>query len=105
MKKVLVLTLVLSVVGGSGAAEACLSKDKAVSTDIVLTAPAVTVFEIQADAGSTYIVCVETVSQPSDKKDDDAKYAAIIGLLPEPITIVMLGLCGFMLRRRKNTYR
>ncbi|MFH1371231.1 MAG: PEP-CTERM sorting domain-containing protein [Planctomycetota bacterium] len=77
----------------------------AASDNILLTASAVTVFEIQDDAGPTYIVCLETASQPSDKMTDRVTYAAIADSLPEPMTIAMLGLSGFALGRRKTTHR
>jgi hypothetical protein len=113
MKRVLVSMLVLSVVEGlaaraSAEAEAGIwypPNDDAVSDNILLTASAVAVLEIQDDAGSTYIVCLETATQPSYKMADRATYTTIADSLPEPTTIAMLGLCGFMLGRRKMTSR
>jgi hypothetical protein len=106
MEKILILTLVLSVVVGltATAAEACPQNDNAVSNDIVLTASTVTVFEIQDESGSAYIVYLEAASQPSDEKVDGTAHTAVAELLPEPITLAMLGLCGFMLSRRKTTH-
>jgi hypothetical protein len=108
MKRILILTLVLSVVAGltSTAKEAVRPQnDNAASNDIVLTASAVTVFEIQEDSSSAYLVCLENAKQKSHQKAETETHASITSLLPEPITLAMLGLCGFTLRRRKAMSR
>lgn len=113
MKRVLALMFILSVAEGSVATtvvgtEAGMWYPPNVNTasdDILLTASAVTIIEIQDDAGLAYIVCLETATQPSDKMTDRATYTTIANLLPEPTAIAMLGLCGLMLGRRKTTHR
>jgi hypothetical protein len=118
MKKLMSLILVLSVVEGLVAtAEAGteaglwyppLARPRqqagppnvnAASDNVLLTASAVTVFEIQDDAGPTYVVCLESATQPSDKMTDGVKYATITSLLPEPTTIAVLGLAGLLFHR------
>jgi hypothetical protein len=109
MKKVLVSIMVLSLVEATAAgAEAGIwhpTNDKAVPGNVLLTATAVTVFEIQTNGTPTYILCLENAAQPSDKMTIGVKYAAIANLLPEPATIALLGLSGFLMRRRKITSR
>jgi hypothetical protein len=113
MKRVLVSMLALSVVEGLAARASAEAEAEiwyppnvnAASDNILLTASAVTVFEIQDDAGPTYIVCLEPATQTSYKMTDRVTYTTIANSLPEPTTIAMLGLCGFMLGRRKTTPR
>jgi hypothetical protein len=118
MKRVLVSMLILSVVEGLVAtAEAGteagiwyppLARPRqqagppnvnAASDNVLLTASAVTVFEIQDDAGPTYIVCLESATQPSDKPAERVTYTSITSLLPEPTTIAVLGLAGLLFHR------
>ena len=113
MKKLLILILVLNAVEGMVATPAVGTEAgmwyppnvNTASDNVLFTASAVTVFEIQDDAGPTYIVCLETATQPSYKMADRTTYATIANSLPEPTTIAMLGLCGLMLGRRKTTSR
>lgn len=107
MKRVLVSMLVLSVV--EGMAQGLIADTQAriwyppnvnaASDNVLLTASAVTVFEIQDDAGPTYILCLESAAQPSDKMTGGVKYATITSLLPEPTTIAVLGLAGLLFHR------
>ena len=111
MNKVLISMLVLSVVKGMiatpiSATEAgiwYLPNENTGSDNALLTASAVTVFEIQADTAPTYILCLENAEQPSYKMTDGVKYATIGSLMPEPATIALLGFSGFLMRRRKTT--
>jgi hypothetical protein len=113
MKRVLVSMLVLSVVEGLVATPAVGTEAgiwyplnvNAASDNVLLTASAVTVFEIQDAAGPTYIVCLESAAQPSDKPAERVTYTSITSLLPEPATIALLGFSGFLMRRRKMTSR
>jgi len=122
MKKLLISIMVLGVVEGMVATtpvgteeeiwypplarprqQAGPQNDNASSDDILLTASSITVIEIQGDSSSAYLVCLETAKQTSYKMADRVTHASIANLLPEPITIAMLGICGFTLRRRKMT--
>ncbi len=112
MKKVLISMLVLGVpvlsaverveAAGAEAGIRRPSNEIAVSDNIVLTASAVTVFEIQDNSGSVYIVCLEEAVQPPGKPDERVTNTAIINWLPEPTTVALLGLSGFLMRRRKT---
>jgi hypothetical protein len=107
MKKLMSLILVLSAVEGlvaraAAGAEAGMwypTNGNCASDNILLTASAVTVFEIQDDAGPAYILCLENAAQPSDKMTDGVKYTTITSLLPEPTTIAVLGLAGLLFHR------
>lgn len=69
------------------------------SDNILFTASSVTVFEIQDDAGPTYIVCLESAAQPPYKPAEQVTYTSIVNLLPEPTTIAVLGLAGLLFHR------
>lgn len=110
MKKVLIAMLVsaAAVTTSTTASETeagiwHLSNYKTASENVLFTASAVTVFEIQQDNGPAYVLCLENAAQPSLKKNKNNTYSSIINLLPEPMTISLLGLSGFLMRRRNTT--
>ena len=110
MNKVVVTMVVLSVVEGLAATAAagteagvwCPPTVNVSADNVLLTATAVTVFEIQDAAGPAYIVCLEIAAQPQSKPAERAAYTSITSLLPEPATIALLGFSGFLMRRRRN---
>jgi len=107
MKKLLILVTVFSLAEAdlataAAGAEAGMwypTNGNCASGNILFTASSVTVFGIQDGASSTYIVCLETPTQPSDKMTGGVKYATITSLLPEPMTIAVLGLAGLLFHR------
>ena len=121
MNKLLVSIMILSLVeamaaAGAGAGIWYPTNDNCASDNILLTASSVTVIEIQDDAGPTYIVCLESATQPSGKPSapgetspfggaERVTYTSITSLLPEPATIALLGFSGFLMRHRRNVRR
>jgi hypothetical protein len=77
----------------------------AASDNILLTVSSATVIEIQDDTSSTYIVCLEPGTKTADKMPDGIMYTSISRFMPEPTTIALLALCGFLWGRRKRSVR
>ena len=107
MKKMLIAILVsaaaaVTTASGTETGIQYSSNFNAVSENVLFTATAVTVFEIQADAGPAYVLCLENAAQRPAEKTKSETYATITNLLPEPVTIALLGLSGFLMRRRKK---
>jgi hypothetical protein len=107
MKKMLIAILVsvaaATAVSGTETAIQYSSNFNSVSENVLFTATAVTVFEIQNGTGPAYVLCLENAAQRPAEKIKSDTYASVINLLPEPVTIALLGLSGFLMRRRKTT--